>query len=191
MGVERMTRVLALVGLPLGLLTMPHATADAPLPPPSVHVACSPNGRVCVETQPGSDAKVFRRGPGGQRTNLWAIPGWHRAAFVSDDGRHLVTCYGGLNLVPIDYDPDMPLLEIWRDGTLAHRLSLRAVVRDLSAMPRTSSHYAWGSCVRFESETHFVVALDAYAENGDLIWKKLVLDVVSGHLRRTNEVIPR
>jgi hypothetical protein len=93
--------------------------------------------------------------------------------------------------VPIDYDPDMSLVEVWREGTLTHRLSLRTVVGDLSAMPRTSSHYAWGSCLRFESATRFVVALDAYAANGDLIWKKVILDVTTGQLRRTNEIISR
>jgi hypothetical protein len=85
----------------------------------------------------------------------------------------------------------MPLVEVWREGTLTHRLSLRTVVGNLSTMARTSSHYAWGSCLRFGSKTRFVVALDAYATNGDLIWKKVVLDVVSGQLRHTNEVIPR
>jgi hypothetical protein len=141
--------------------------------------------------QPASDGRVYRKGPGGKQTNLWAMPGWHRAVFVSDDGRHLVKCYGGLNLVPIDYDPDMSLVEVWREGNLTHRFSLRTVVGDLSAMSRTSSHYAWGSCLRFESDTRFVVALDVYHANGDLIWKKVVLDVVTGQLRRTNEVIPR
>lgn len=191
-GAERMIRVLSLIALPLGLLTQPmHATADTPLPPPSGHVACSPNGTVCVQMQPGFDATVYRKSPEGRRTILWTMPGWHRSAFVSDDGRHLVKCYGGLNLVPIDYDPNMSLVEVWREGTLTHRLSLRAVVGDLSRMNRTASHYAWGSCLRFESATRFVLGLNAYAANGDLIWKKAVLDVVTGQLRRTNEVIPR
>lgn len=141
--------------------------------------------------QPGRDAVVYRKSPEGNRTALWTMPGWHRAAFVSDDGRHLVKCNSGLNFVPIDYDADMSLVEIWREGTLIHRLSLRAVVGDPSRMIRTASHYVWGSCLRFESPTRFVLGLDAYAANGDLIWKKAVLDVVTGQLFRTNEVIPR
>jgi len=187
-----MTRVLALLVFAVGSLAGPlHAIADTPLLPPSPSTECSPNGKVCIEMKPDSDGRVYRKGPGGERIDLWVMPGWNRAVFVSDDGRHLVKCYGGLNLVPRDYDPEMSLVEVWRQGTLIHRLSLRAVVGNLSALLRTPSHYAWGSCVRFESATRFVVGLDGYDANGDFIWRKVVLDVVSGQLRRTNELIRR
>ncbi|MGH8767480.1 MAG: hypothetical protein ACREVT_04770, partial [Burkholderiales bacterium] len=99
--------------------------------------------------------------------------------------------YGGLNLVPLDYDPDMSLVEVWRQGAFIHRLSMRAVFGNPSAMPRTVSHYAWGDCLRFESKTRFVIALEGYGANGDLIWKKAVLNVMSGQLMRTNELIRR
>ena len=185
-------RVLALVVLAVGFLAKPiHAIADTPLSPPSPRIECSPNGTVCIEMKPGSDGRVYRKSASGEQTRLWVMPGWHRAAFVSDDGRHLVKCYSGLNLVPVNYDPDMSLVEVWRQGALTHRLSLRTVVGDLSAVPRTSSHYAWGSCRGFESETRFVLAVDTYDADGDLIWRKLVLDVSSGQLRRTNEIVPR
>jgi hypothetical protein len=161
------------------------------LPPPSASTECSPNGKVCIDLNPTSDGRVYRKGADGQKIDLWVMPGWHRAVFVSDDGRHLVKCYGGLNLVPIRYDPEMSLVEVWRQGALVHRLSLRAVVGNLSAMPRTVSHYAWGSCLRFETETRFIVALEGHAANGDSIWRKLVLNVDSGQLQRTSELIPR
>jgi len=187
-----MTRILALLLFAVGSLAGPHhAIADTPLLPPSPSTECSPNGKVCIEMKPDSDGRVYRKGPGGERIDLWVMPGWNHAVFVSDDGRHLVKCYGGLNLVPRDYDPEMSLVEVWRQGTLIHRLSLRAVVGNLSTLLRTPSHYAWGSCVRFESATRFVVGLDGYDANGDFIWRKVVLDVVSGQLRRTNELIRR
>lgn len=187
-----MPRFLALVIFGLWLLdTTPRASADTPLGPPSRHTQCSENGIFCIEMVPGSDGRFFRKDSDGRSTDLWVIPGWHRAVFVSNDGRHIVKCYGGLNLVPIRFDPAMSLVEIWRDGVLKHQLSLQTVVGDPSKMIRTVSHYAWGSCLRFESETRFVIALDGYAENGDLIWKKVVLNAVSGQLRRTNELIRR
>lgn len=187
-----MTRVLMLVVLAAGSLAGPlHAIADTPLSQPSPSIECSPNGKVCIEMKPDSGGRVYRKGPGGEQIDLWVMPDWHRAVFVSDDGRHLVKCYGGLNLVPLDYDRDMSLVEVWRQGAFIHRLSLRAVVGNLSAMPRTASHYAWGDCLRFESETRFVIALEGYAANGDLIWKKAVLNVMSGQLLRTNELIRR
>ena len=189
---QEMVRILMLVALAIGSPGTPlDAIADTPLPAPSPSTQCSPNGRVCIEMKLDSGGGIYRKGLGGERIDLWAMPGLHRAVFVSDDGRHLVKCYSGLNLVPLDYEPEMSLVEVWRQGTLIHRLSLRAVVGNLSAMPRTVSHYAWGSCLRFESETRFVIALQGHAANGDLIWKKMVLDVVSGQLRRTNQLIPQ
>lgn len=164
-------------------------------------------GYAFVATEPEHRVFTKRQGLHRDETGLWwqglsqgsrrranrplGEPHWHRAVFVSDDGRHLVKCYGGLNLVPLDYDPDMSLVEVWRQGAFIHRLSLRAVFRNPSAMPRTVSHYAWGGCLRFESETRFVIALEGYGANGDLIWKKAVLNVMSGQLMRTNELIRR
>ena len=186
-----MTRVLALLLFTAGSLAGPLATiADAPLRSPGPSTECSPNGKVCIEMKPGSVGRVYRIESRGERVDLWVIPSWNRAVFLSDDGRHLVKCYGGLNLVPLDYDPEMSLVEVWRQGTLIHRLSLRTVVGTPSKSLSTGSHYAWGSCLRFESETHFVIALESYDANYELIRKKTVLDVVSGRLRRTDERIP-
>ncbi len=177
-----MTRVLALLVFAAGSLAGPlNAIGDSPLRPPHPSITCSPNGKVCIDLNPDSDGRVYRKGPDGQQIDLWVMPGWHRYVFVSDDGRHLVKCHS--NLVPRDYDPEMSLIEVWREGTLIHRLSLRAVVGDLSTLMRTASHYAWGLCLDFESPTRFVFGLEGYG------WRKVVLDVVSGQLRRTNETI--
>jgi hypothetical protein len=167
-----------------------RASADTPLGPPSRFTQCSANGIFCVEMVPDSDGTVFRKDSTGRRTNLWVIPGWHRAVYVSDNGHHLVKCYGGLNLVPIRFDPTMPLVEIWRDGVRKHQLSLRTVVGDPSKMVRTVSHYAWGSCQGFESETRFVLGTQAYDPKppNDLLERKVVVDVETGKLVRTSEI---
>lgn len=186
-----MTRVLAFLVFAAGSLAGPlNAIGDSPSwSPPRPSITCSPNGKVCIDLNPDSDGRVYRKGPDGQQIDLWVMPGWHRGVYVSDDGRHLVKCHS--NLVPRDYDPEMSLIEVWREGTLIHRLSLRAVVGDLSTLMRTASHYTWGLCLHFESPTRFVSGFQGYGAepNYGLIWRKVVLDVVSGQLRRTNETI--
>jgi len=169
------------------------AMADEPLPSPNSYTTCSSNGTFCIELVPGSDGRLFRKGPDGKRTNLWSMPGWHRAVFVSDDGHHLVKCYDGLNLIPPNFDPNMSLIEVWRDGALTHRLSVRAVVGDLSTMVRTVSHYLWGDCRGFESVARFALATktrdpDSPKDRPRLLERKLVLNVQTGELTRTNEV---
>lgn len=188
---QEMTRVVAFLIFAVGSLAGPlNAIGDSSiLRPPHPSTRCSPNGKICIDLNPDTDGRVYRKGPEGEQIDLWVLPGWHRHVFVSDDGRHLVKCHG--NFVPLDYDPEMSLIEVWREGTLIHRLSLRAVVGDLSTLMRTASHYAWGFCSHFESPTRFVFGRQRYGAppNYDVIWRKVVLDVVRGQLRRTNETI--
>lgn len=186
-----MPRFLTFVIFALGSLGATQgASADTPLGPPGRFTQCSANGIFCVEMIPDSDGTIFRKDSDGRWTNLWVIPGWHRAVFVSDNGHHLVKCYGGLNLVPIRFDPAMTLVEIWRDGVRKHQLSLRAVVGDPSKMIRTVSHYAWGRCGGFESETRFVLFTAAYDSKppNDLVERKVIVEVETGKLIRTNEI---
>jgi hypothetical protein len=89
------------------------ASADTPLPPPAKVTAMSPSGRIRAISDPKAGTRVEDV---KQHKVLWSLPGWHRSLFVADDGKHLVTQYDGLNLIPNDFTDDLGLLTFWREG---------------------------------------------------------------------------
>ena len=99
------------------------------------------------------------------------MPGWHRVAFMADDGRHAVTGYDG-TLLPLDYSPDVAVLTFWRDGSPVRAVALSALVKDLRKLQRTASHYRWGDYVGFNAAGHFVVST--------VERPKVVFDVATG-----------
>jgi hypothetical protein len=131
--------------------------ADAPLRPPSPITVCSSSGRYCLLSDPRDGTRAYRVRPNGTREPLWSIPGWHRFAFLADDGRHAVTGYDG-PLLPLNFSPDVPVFKFWRDGSSVRIVSLSALVRDLGKLKRTASHYTWGNFVGFNAAGRFVVA---------------------------------
>ena len=83
------------------------ARADTPLPPPGLVSALSPNGSIRAVSDPKAGTRVEDV---KQHKVLWSLPGWYRSILVADDGKHLVTQYNGLNLLPIDLSDDLILL---------------------------------------------------------------------------------
>ena len=115
---------------------------DMPLPPPARVTATSPNGAIRAVSEPrvGTRVEDVRR-----RTVLWRVPSWHRSIFVADDGRHLVTGYDGLNLIPTDYSADLALITFWREGRQIGEVTVAELFPDRAVLQRTVSHHAWGT----------------------------------------------
>ncbi|WP_411825565.1 hypothetical protein [Luteolibacter sp. AS25] len=65
-------------------------------------------------------------------------------AFLCDDGRHFITAYGGLNLLPLNYKGSDVLLTFWKDGELVRTVTVDELIPDKKVLQRTVSHYSWG-----------------------------------------------
>jgi hypothetical protein len=74
----------------------------------------------------------------------WSVPGWHRSLFVADDGKHLVTQYDGLNLIPTDFTDDLVLLTFRREGRKIRDIRIRGFFPDHRILEHTVSHDHWG-----------------------------------------------
>jgi hypothetical protein len=112
----------------------------------------------------GSDRKQER----------WSVSGWERSFDIADDGDHLVVCYSGLNLLPLDYKPEWTMLRFYRRRELVREWTLRELVPNLAALRRTVSHYHWGACQGFQADGSYqVVTVDR---------GKLLFDVTTGRL---------
>lgn len=166
-----MRTILALTML---VLTLP-AAADKPLPPPSVVTICSANGRYCATADPKLDAVIVH--PRGERDKpLWRLKGWERSFHLADDGAHLVVCFSGLNLLPLDYRPDWVLLKFYERDRLLRQWSVRELIPAPTRLRRTASHYEWGGCAGFVADGSFEVRT---VDRGTLRF-----DAVSGRLLR-------
>jgi hypothetical protein len=115
---------------------------DTPLPPPARHTANSPSGAIRAVSDPMAGTKIedVKR-----HKVLWRLPGWYRRVFVADDGKHLVTGYDGLNLIPRDFSDDLVLVTFWREGRKIKEVRLRELFPDHRVLQATISHYAWGT----------------------------------------------
>jgi len=124
------------------LIAVCAARGDRPLPPPATVSAMSPSGRIRAI----SDPKAGTRVEDVKRYKvLWSLSGWHRSLFVADDGKHLVTQYDGLNLLPTDFTDDLVLPTFWREGIKFRDVRVRDFLPDHYILEHTVSHYHWGT----------------------------------------------
>jgi hypothetical protein len=152
----------------LTLLTATAGRADSPLETPARYSIKSPTGSITVTSDP-------RRGTTARdNTNkkiLWSLPEWYRSLFPSDDGSHLVTEYGGLNLVP-DYDGAIVLFTFWKNGRKIRDVTLKEFIPSKRILQQTTSHYHWGKVIGInDSNQLFVIRADG---------KEFVYDLDSG-----------
>lgn len=148
--------------LPILLLLAPRAFADEPMQPPSVWRTCSPNGAYCATLDPEANSITVRRA-GEAGDVLWSAEGWSRVAALADDGAHLMLGYEGMNLIPVDYDPDMAMLTFLRRGEVITVVRLRDIAGRLN-LERTVSHYHWGDYLGFDADGHYVVRVSRGSE---------------------------
>ena len=100
-----------------------------------------PNGRFGAIPDPKAGTSVEDM---TQHKVLWSLPRWHRSLFVADDGKHLVTQYDGMNLIPIDFTDDLVLPTFWREGRKLRDVRVRDFVPEHHTLEQTASHYYWG-----------------------------------------------
>ena len=140
------------------LLAATAATADAPLPPPALVTRCSVDKRHCATADPRADSLTVHEMSDGKRgKRLWSLKGWEREFELANGGEDLVVCYSGMNLLPVDYSPEWPMLKFYHRGELVRQVLLRDLILDVSKLKRTVSHYHWGQCMGFGSGGTFEV----------------------------------
>ncbi|MEE8507185.1 MAG: hypothetical protein V3S40_13315 [Kiloniellales bacterium] len=166
--------VLALGPAILALFLAPGpGLADAPLAAPALKTVCSPNGVYCAVMDPNTSlTRVHRAGRANE--TLWSMTGWFRVAALSDDGKHLVTGYDGMNLLPLDYAPDTVVLTFHKRGEVIRRVKLSDVVGDLAKLQPTVSQLYWGHYVGFNETGRYVIET--------VEGRRLAFDVATGQL---------
>jgi hypothetical protein len=93
----------------------------------------------------------------GKNTKLWTINGWYRVAELASDCEHFVTGFERVNLLPEDYRPEIIMLSFYCKETLIRQVSLKELVKDLSKLEKTSSHWSWGYYMGLERGMYYRV----------------------------------
>lgn len=132
-----------------------RSVADEPLPLPAAHEVKSPDGKFVARSVPGGATTITAR---DSDAPLWSLPGWYRSIFISPDGKTLVTCYDGLNLLGRDDRRVETVMATFHhaDGT-RRNVTLGDLFLLLGSMPKTVSHYRWGHCVGFDKTGRFEI----------------------------------
>jgi hypothetical protein len=125
------------------------AKGDEPLPTPTKTTATSSNGRILAVSDPKTGTEVEDL---TQHKVLWRLSDWYRSMFVADDGRHLVSQYDGLNLIPLDFRDEFVLLTFWREGRKIREVRVGDLFPDHSILVRTASHYLWRHAIEIDAQ---------------------------------------
>ncbi len=141
--------------LPL-LLASNWVLADAPLPPPSLLTKCNISKSHCATSDPTSHSITIHT-VNGKR--LWSIERYARFFELSNDGVSLIVYTDFGNLVPLNATLDSELFTIYRNGAAIHTVRIGELFDDVAALPRTSSHYAWGNLLRIDDSDNAIFLL--------------------------------
>jgi hypothetical protein len=160
----------------LVVLLISLARGDMPLPPPSKVTFTSSNRRVRAVSDPKSGTSIEDV---KQQKILWRLPDWHRKLYVADDGKHVVSEYDGLELIPTDFTDDLVLFTFWSEGKKIRDVTLREFVPDRKILQETASHYYWGRIEGFDPHGRLK------AERAD--GKKFLFDIATGKAATTSE----
>ena len=181
-----------------------QSRADLPMGPPEDYVVRSSDGthvaKITVEP-PRTTIYSLRS---GIESLAWAMDGFHRVLYLSDDGEHLVIAYQDLIASPdavlttqefetelreknardtisvwspAVFSMDMVMLRFINRGKAVREVPLRELMPDASKLQRRVSSWHWGMFVGFNSAGRFVAATVDY--------RTLFFDVKTGQIVRT------
>lgn len=90
-----------------------------------------------------------------ENKKLWEINTYVKYSYVSNDGEYFAALYGGGNLIPIEYDGNLVLVTLFRNGKSIREIKIGDVISNKAQMELTSSHYYWGDAMGFVGSKRF------------------------------------
>jgi hypothetical protein len=117
----------------------------------------SRNRRSFAEPSPDYSATVIHRSEKPRDAELYRLPGWNPTTFVSDDSDYVVVGYPGGNLLELKATIDETMLRFYRRTTLIKIVKLRELIDHIESLPRSPSHYVWGTYQGFIEPRRFAL----------------------------------
>lgn len=133
-----------------------HGFADSPAREPFDYQVCSSKKNYCASVSAAGVIEISKVGS-KKGVQLTIVGGWYPQAFLSNDGRNLVTI--GTTIVP-NQDFDQPIVKIFLDGKLKRNFLVKELVGN-NKMGQTAGGFHWGDAVGFDAdELAFVFKLE-------------------------------
>jgi hypothetical protein len=133
------------------------ASADAPLPPPSIATICNATKSHCATTDPSTNKTTLFKQPSG--ATEWSINRYIRFFQISNDGRAILAQSDFANLAPTYATNEHVLFDIYRDGKLIQTVKLSTLFESPSKLRRTVSHLSWGYIESIDANDNAVLSL--------------------------------
>lgn len=125
--------------------------ADSPMEPPKVVNFCSENLVYCVHSTP-VPARTVVYAKAAPDKILWSLDEYVWKGFLTDDGHAIASCYGGLNLLPMNATLDLVVARILHASGKVEQISLRSGFSSIKQLPPSSSHLEWHGCMGIEQD---------------------------------------
>lgn len=148
--------------------------ADEPPLAPANHQVLSRNKKfVAVFDWKAKKTTVYAIQKSKRKTKLWQMSGWHRNAYLADNGRNLIVFYPGANLLNLGYKPNDVMITFYERGKLLRQVRLNEIVPNPTPdkFRRTVSHYSWLESYGLEGDKFIINTLQK---------KRLVFAVKTG-----------
>lgn len=147
------------------------ASADAPLPLPSVVTICNPSKNHCATTNPTSSKTTLIKQSSGK--TLWSIDRYIRFFQISNDGQSILAQSDFANLAPTYATNEHVLFEIYRGAKVIQTVKLGALFESPAKLQRTVSHLSWGWVEKIDENDNAVLSL--------IDGRKVSYSLITGH----------
>ena len=97
------------------------------------------------------------RGNIGRSKKLWTLDGTFDAAWLSNDGQHLIAGNHANDFLPLSFGKEEVTLRFFKTGHLLNQIVLHELTDDFSKLRKTAAGYDWGRYFGLNSAGYFVV----------------------------------
>jgi len=97
------------------------------------------------------------RGNIGRSKKLWTLDGTFDAAWLSNDGRHLIAGNHANDFLPLSFGKEEVMLRFFKTGQLLNQIVLHEFIEDFPKLRKTEAGYDWGRYWGLNSAGYFVV----------------------------------
>lgn len=125
--------------------------ADTPISTPDSSQFCSSSGRYCA-TSRASGSMTIVTDQKNKKSVAWSVKEFISYGYISDNGKVVVSCYPGKNLVPDTASLTFTVIKMFYIDGRTKDIELGNFYKSIDQLPATMSHREWGRCVGFHGK---------------------------------------
>ena len=104
---------------------------------------------------------------------LYSIEGSYKNSYLRNNGSIFIAAYAGLNLIPLNSNLNKVMFTVWLNGKKTKEYLLGDIIKSLSSLQKTSSHYSWGVVDSVTEDSIYLTTVEG----------KVQIDFINGTVR--------